>query len=394
MPPRYLAEEDQDLLDQFGASDSEEEEEEELSDLGFVEEEPDLGITSIERGKQSSTYIEPKDVLSRDEEITLRYLNNIQLTPAKFSQLYHLPKFDEMIVGFYVKLLYENKQEMRNRNMDDRDVRRIPKLVRIGKIIDVEIKNIGYQLGNEEVNKYIWVEYMGSKRCIKLSLPSHDSFKQMELTKWKNDLKSQHFHIPTVGEVDELLVRFNELKDFKLSAKDIEKMVQDAGEVETSSRLLAKLKSLKEYLAEAKREGNINLVQSYTQQIKEIEAKINDPFSANQQEKASATDLARRAHAFYSKKKTHSDRSVQGNKKSLEQLKRQKKMEEELKYKELEKFSLMSEKDQSDEWFDVLTKFDLKKVPVSEPIFSTNAMTFIRTLADNDTNHTESEMEQ
>ncbi|KAK9294084.1 hypothetical protein QLX08_011178 [Tetragonisca angustula] len=198
--------------DDSGSSDSGEEEEIAKPSSHRRSSSSDSRDTDSDADKKSitSNKAKPKKpiyVNSKDD------LNKIRLSRHKMERFVHLPFFDRVVQGCFVRIGIGN-----NNGKPVYRVAEISGVCETGKI---------YQLGGTRTNKGLKLRHGAQERVFRLEFVSNQEFTESEFFKWKETCALQGISMPTFEEVEQKLKDIKEALVYEFKEEDIEKIVRE-----------------------------------------------------------------------------------------------------------------------------------------------------------------------
>uniref|UniRef100_A0ABD2WN22 Plus3 domain-containing protein n=1 Tax=Trichogramma kaykai TaxID=54128 RepID=A0ABD2WN22_9HYME len=215
-----------------------------------------------------SSSAKPKKVVlvSTKEE-----LNRIRLSRFKMEKLVHMPFFDKVVQGCFVRIGIGN-----NNGRPVYRVAEISGVCETGKV---------YQLGNTKTNKGLRLRHGLQERVFRLEFISNQEFTESEFFKWKETCTSQGISMPTADEVEQKCKDIKEAMVYEFKEEDIERMVQEKVKFKgTPYNYAMKKAQLMRDRDEANCRGDDEAASRYNQQIQELEER-----ASNLDKKRSAT---------------------------------------------------------------------------------------------------------
>ncbi|XP_043489038.1 RNA polymerase-associated protein RTF1 homolog [Polistes fuscatus] len=149
----------------------------------------------------------PLYVSTKDE------LNKIRLSRHKMERFVHLPFFDRVVQGCFVRIGIGN-----NNGKAVYRVAEISGVCETGKI---------YQLGSTRTNKGLKLRHGAQERVFRLEFVSNQEFTESEFSKWKETCALQGISMPTFDEVEQKLKDIREAVVYEFKEEDIEKIVKE-----------------------------------------------------------------------------------------------------------------------------------------------------------------------
>lgn len=140
-------------------------------------------------------------------------LNKIRLSRHKMERFVHLPFFDRVVQGCFVRIGIGN-----NNGKPVYRVAEISGVCETGKI---------YQLGGTRTNKGLKLRHGAQERVFRLEFVSNQEFTDSEFFKWKETCALQGISVPTFDEVEQKLKDIKEALVYEFKEEDIEKIVRE-----------------------------------------------------------------------------------------------------------------------------------------------------------------------
>lgn len=144
---------------------------------------------------------------------TKEELNKIRLSRHKMERFVHLPFFDRVVQGCFVRIGIGN-----NNGKPVYRVAEISGVCETGKI---------YQLGGTRTNKGLKLRHGAQERVFRLEFVSNQEFTESEFFKWKETCALQGISMPTFDEVEQKLKDIKEALVYEFKEEDIEKIVRE-----------------------------------------------------------------------------------------------------------------------------------------------------------------------
>lgn len=200
--------------DDSGSSDSAEEEEEGAAKASSQRR------SSSSESRDSDSDNDKKSVTSNKARpkkpvyiSTKEDLNKIRLSRYKMERFVHLPFFDRVVQGCFVRIGIGN-----NNGKPVYRVAEISGVCETGKI---------YQLGGTRTNKGLKLRHGAQERVFRLEFVSNQEFTDSEFFKWKETCALQGISTPTFDEVEQKLKDIKEALVYEFKEEDIEKIVRE-----------------------------------------------------------------------------------------------------------------------------------------------------------------------
>lgn len=140
-------------------------------------------------------------------------LNKVRLSRHKMERFVHLPFFDRVVQGCFVRIGIGN-----NNGKPVYRVAEISGVCETGKI---------YQLGGTRTNKGLKLRHGAQERVFRLEFVSNQEFTETEFFKWKETCALQGISLPTFDEIDHKLKDIKEALFYEFKEEDIEKIVRE-----------------------------------------------------------------------------------------------------------------------------------------------------------------------
>ncbi|CAH0381652.1 unnamed protein product [Bemisia tabaci] len=149
------------------------------------------------------------EFISKREE-----LNQIRLSRHKMEQFVHLPFFNRVAQGCFVRIGIGN-------NLNGKPVYRVAEIIGV-----VETAKI-YQLGGTRTNKGLRLRHGAQERVFRLEFISNQEFTDSEFMKWRETCALQGISLPTTDEIDTKLRDIKEALMYEYKEEDVEKIVKE-----------------------------------------------------------------------------------------------------------------------------------------------------------------------
>lgn len=140
-------------------------------------------------------------------------LNKIRLSRHKMERFVHLPFFDRVVQGCFVRIGIGN-----NNGRPVYRVAEISGVCETGKI---------YQLGGTRTNKGLKLRHGAQERVFRLEFVSNQEFTESEFFKWKETCALQGISLPTFEEIDLKIKDIKEAMVYEFKEEDIEKIIRE-----------------------------------------------------------------------------------------------------------------------------------------------------------------------
>lgn len=140
-------------------------------------------------------------------------LNKIRLSRHKMERFVHLPFFDRVVQGCFVRIGIGNN--------NGKPVYRVAEISGVCETVKI------YQLGGTRTNKGLKLRHGAQERIFRLEFVSNQEFTDSEFFKWKETCALQGISMPTFDEVEQKLKDITEALVYEFKEEDIEKIVRE-----------------------------------------------------------------------------------------------------------------------------------------------------------------------
>lgn len=140
-------------------------------------------------------------------------LNKIRLSRHKMERFVHLPFFDRVVQGCFVRIGIGNN--------NGKPVYRVAEISGVCETVKI------YQLGGTRTNKGLKLRHGAQERIFRLEFVSNQEFTDSEFFKWKETCALQGISMPTFDEVEQKLKDIKEALVYEFKEEDIEKIVRE-----------------------------------------------------------------------------------------------------------------------------------------------------------------------
>lgn len=140
-------------------------------------------------------------------------LNKIRLSRHKMERFVHLPFFDRVVQGCFVRIGIGNN--------NGKPVYRVAEISGVCETVKI------YQLGGTRTNKGLKLRHGAQERIFRLEFVSNQEFTDSEFFKWKETCALQGISTPTFDEVEQKLKDIKEALVYEFKEEDIEKIVRE-----------------------------------------------------------------------------------------------------------------------------------------------------------------------
>lgn len=196
--------------------------------------------------------------ITKKEDIT-----KIRLSRHKMERFVHLPFFNRVVEGCFVRIGIGN-----HNNMPVYRVAEISGVCETGKI---------YQLGTTRTNKGLKLRHGAQERVFRLEFVSNQDFTDSEFSKWKETCALQAISLPTMDDIEKKLKDIREAMIYEFKEEDIEKIVQEKSRFQnnTYNYAMKKTQLMKERdIAQAR--GDEEEAATIAQKLLELEERANE----------------------------------------------------------------------------------------------------------------------
>ncbi|KAJ9576944.1 hypothetical protein L9F63_006470, partial [Diploptera punctata] len=140
-------------------------------------------------------------------------LNKIRLSRHKMERFVHLPFFERVVKGCFVRIGIGT-----NNGKSVYRVCEISGVCETGKI---------YELGSTRTNKGLKLRHGAQERVFRLEFISNQDFTESEFAKWRETCAVQAISLPTQDELEQKLKDIKEAMIYEFKEEDIEKIVRE-----------------------------------------------------------------------------------------------------------------------------------------------------------------------
>ncbi|GLG94680.1 RNA polymerase-associated protein Rtf1 [Gryllus bimaculatus] len=147
-------------------------------------------------------------------------LNKIRLSRHKMERFVHLPFFERVVTGCFVRIGIGN-----NNGKPVYRVCEVAGVCETGKI---------YQLGSTRTNKGLRLRHGAHERVFRLEFISNQEFTDSEFLKWRETCALQGISMPTMEELDNKLKEIKEAMIYEFKEEDVEKIVREKERFKTT----------------------------------------------------------------------------------------------------------------------------------------------------------------
>jgi len=185
-------------------------------------------------------------------------LEKMRFTRTKLERWCHLPYFDEVVVGGFVRLTIGTNGGK--------------SVYRVCEIMEVIEGNKIYQLGKTRTNKILKVRHAQQERTFRMEYVSQGMFTESEFTKWKVDTMTSGIMIPSIEEADNKKKQIDKFNNRRMTDKDIHHMLKEKERFMQNPRNYAMYKSkLSKDRDSATTQGNFEEADRLSSRLNELE---------------------------------------------------------------------------------------------------------------------------
>ncbi|KAK7505509.1 hypothetical protein BaRGS_00003254 [Batillaria attramentaria] len=190
-------------------------------------------------------------------------LNKIRLSRHKLERWCHMPFFNTVVVGCYVRIGIGNHE--------GRAVYRVAEIIGV-----VETAKI-YQLGTTRTNKGLRLRHGAAERVYRLEFVSNQDFTDSEFQKWKETMMLGGMQLPTVEEVEKKMEDVKTAYTYKFNENDIELIVAEKQKFKKNPHNYAMKKTqLLKRKEEAELAGESDKLSQVNQELEELEERATE----------------------------------------------------------------------------------------------------------------------
>ncbi|KAF4520734.1 hypothetical protein B566_EDAN004854 [Ephemera danica] len=158
-----------------------------------------------DKGSVASQRVKKVQYISSKEE-----LNKIRLSRHKMERFVHLPFFNQVVTGAFVRIGIGNDTTGRP-------------VYRVAEIIGVCETGKVYQLGSTRTNKGLKLRHGGNERVFRLEFVSNSEFLDTEFQHWKKACETKNVSLPTVDMLQQKLKDIYKAMVYEFKEEDVEK---------------------------------------------------------------------------------------------------------------------------------------------------------------------------
>ncbi|GFG29822.1 hypothetical protein Cfor_00245 [Coptotermes formosanus] len=140
-------------------------------------------------------------------------LNKMRLSRYKMERFVHLPFFDRVVKGCFVRV-----------GIGSHNGKPVYRVCEVGDVC--ETGKI-YQLGNTRTNKGLRLRHGAQEKVFRLEYVSNQDFTDSEFMQWRQTCALQGISMPTYDELDQKLKDIKEAMIYEFKEEDIEQIVRE-----------------------------------------------------------------------------------------------------------------------------------------------------------------------
>ncbi|KAJ8680449.1 hypothetical protein QAD02_016236 [Eretmocerus hayati] len=208
----------------------------------------------------ASVKVKPKQIsyVKTKEE-----LNKIRLSRHKIERFVHLPFFERVARGCFVRIGIGNN--------NGRPVYRIAQINGVCETTKI------YQLGSTMTNKGLKLRHGENERVFRLEFVSNQEFTESEFFKWKQTIECQGIMAPTIEEIEDKIKDIREAMVYEFKEEDVEKIIKEKGRFKgTPYNYAMKKAQLMRERDAANCRGDDDIVSRLNIEISELEERASD----------------------------------------------------------------------------------------------------------------------
>ncbi|XP_044728263.1 RNA polymerase-associated protein RTF1 homolog [Chrysoperla carnea] len=214
--------------------------------------------SSSDSDAPASTPHEPEVIKTRIE------LNSIRLSRHKMEKFVHLPFFDRVVTGCFVRIGIGN-------NSNGRPVYRVAEVVGVYETAKV------YQLGSTRTNKGLKLKHGGQEKVFRLEFVSNQEFSESEFQKWIEACAASGVELPEKNRITVKQKDIREALTYEFNEADIEKIIQEKGRFKQNpyNYAMKKTQLMKERDSALAR-GDDEVARDLTRKIAQLEERASE----------------------------------------------------------------------------------------------------------------------
>ncbi|XP_014253424.1 RNA polymerase-associated protein RTF1 homolog [Cimex lectularius] len=190
-------------------------------------------------------------------------LNRIRLSRHKMERFVHLPFFQKVVHGCFVRIGIGNHNGK--------------PVYRVAEVSDVVETSKIYQLGNTKTNKGLRLKHGTQERVFRLEFISNQEFTEPEFLKWRDTCEKQNVTLPTVDHIMSKVRDIKEAMIYEFKEEDIEKIIKEKERYKTNPHNYAMKKTeLMKQRDMAQQRGDEDEARRISQQLLQLEERANE----------------------------------------------------------------------------------------------------------------------
>ncbi|KAK5640270.1 hypothetical protein RI129_011081 [Pyrocoelia pectoralis] len=224
-------------------------------------------VTTSARSRSSSSSSssdQDEDELSKPAYVPSRAdLNLIRLSRHKLERFVHLPFFDRIVKGCFIKIGIGQNNSL--------------PVYRVAEVTDVHETAKIYQLGNTRTNKGVRVRHGSQERVFRLEYVSNQEFSDPEYHKWVEATTAASIAMPAQERIKEKQLDIKEALNYEFNEQDIERIVREKERFKTNpyNYAMKKTQLMKERDAAVAR-GDDETSREISQRLHELEERASE----------------------------------------------------------------------------------------------------------------------
>ncbi|KAK4872946.1 hypothetical protein RN001_014975 [Aquatica leii] len=226
---------------------------------------PTVPQSTRSRSSSSSSYSDQDD----DEVTKPAYvpsrtdLNLIRLSRHKLERFVHLPFFERIAKGCFIKVGIGQNNSL--------------PVYRVAEVTGVYETAKIYQLGNTRTNKGLRVRHGLQERVFRLEFVSNQEFSEIEYNKWIEATTAASISMPTQDRIKEKQSDIKEALNYEFNEQDIERIVREKERFKTNpyNYAMKKTQLMKERDAAVAR-GDDDSSREISQKLHELEERASE----------------------------------------------------------------------------------------------------------------------
>ncbi|KAB0792269.1 hypothetical protein PPYR_14228 [Photinus pyralis] len=190
-------------------------------------------------------------------------LNLIRLSRHKLERFVHLPFFDRIVKGCFIKIGIGQNNSL--------------PVYRVAEVTDVHETAKIYQLGNTRTNKGVRVRHGAQERVFRLEFVSNQEFSESEYLKWVEATTAAAIAMPTQERIKEKQLDVKEALNYEFNEQDIERIVREKERFKTNpyNYAMKKTQLMKERDGALAR-GDDETSREISQRLQELEERASE----------------------------------------------------------------------------------------------------------------------